>query len=210
MCAFVCVWVWTLLLPDADIAVKHLQRCHLAPHIKETKHSDCVKSMDHFTLLAELDLSHHHRLFDIHHSQNANQLKTFFPLWEKHTSRKQKSGVSNQQTYMRSLCLPNWFQLLLPHHWHRNKWAVFYQSWNVQTCEFNQVHRRLWLETHAAFLSYDLITRLFSPRVKGVGLTRLYIVLSYTFEKDKVSSVVCFISRLMCSVWQWTWDVLVA
>lgn len=139
--------------------------------------------MDYFSFLAELHMSLHHQGFDTHQSQNANQLKTFFPLWEKRSSRKQKILVFQiNKTYMRSLCLPNWFQLLLPHHWHRNKWAVFYQSWNVQTCEFNQVHRRPWLETHAAFLSYDLITRLFSSSVKGVGLTRLYIVLGYTFE----------------------------
>lgn len=90
---------------------------------------------------------------------------------------------------MRSLCYPNWFQLLLPHHWHRNKWAVFYQSWNVQTCESNQVHRRPWLGTHAAFLSYDLITRLFSTTVKGVALTRLDIVWSYTLEEVNVLTV---------------------
>lgn len=150
-------------------------------------------------------LSHHHQVSGAHRRQNANQLRTFlFPsLRETHEQKAQKSVFQINKTYMRSLCLPNWFQLLLPHHWHRNKWAVFYQSWNVQTCEFNQVHRRLWLETHAAFLSYDLITRLFSSRVKGVGLCRLYIVSSYTSSRG-------FISRLMCGVWQRTWGDSVA
>lgn len=145
-----------------------------------------------FSLWAELRFSHHHQVHDAHLSQRVNQPKRFSLIpfffflrethWQRAKKKTQKTGIPNQQTYMRSLCPPNWFQLFLPHHWHCNKWAVFYQSWDVQTCEFNQVHRRLWLETHAAFLSYDLITRLFSSRVKGVGLTRLYIVLSYTFS----------------------------
>lgn len=186
----VCEGVWTLLLPDADIAVKHLQRCHLAPYIKEPRHS--FSPVDCLSLLAELHSSHHHQvLLRFIAAKQQNQLQTLFPSRrETHRQKAKKSVVSNQQTYMRSLCLPNWFQLLLPHHWQCNKWAVFYQSWEVQTCEFNQVHRRLWLETHAAFLSYDLITRLFSSRVKGVGLTRFCIVLSYMFEGDKLLTVV--------------------
>lgn len=56
----------------------------------------------------------------------------------------------------------------------------FSQSSNVQACGSNQVQSWLWLETYVAFLSSDLITRLFSHKVNGVGLSRSLIVLSRT------------------------------
>lgn len=56
----------------------------------------------------------------------------------------------------------------------------FTQSSNAQICESNQVHSWLWLETYAAFLSSDLITRLFSCKVSGVGPSRSHIVFSRT------------------------------
>lgn len=121
------------------------------------------------------------------------------PSAETLKQKAKSSGTLNQHTNMRSPCPLNCFQLLLPHHWHRNKWAVFYQSRNVQTCEFNQVRRRLWLKPHAAFLSSDLITRLFSPALKKVGCTGLRVVLGYTFWG-------------LLSVWcrKRTWEVSVA
>lgn len=133
-----------------------------------------------------------------------NTSPRFLLLWLKHTSSEHKSGIPNQQTYIRSLCLLNWFQLLLPHHWQCNKWAVFYQSWKVQTCEFNQVHRRIWLETHAAFLSYDLITRLFSFRVKGAGFITLNVVWSYALmEENILLAVRCDVSGTEPGTWWW-------
>lgn len=154
-------------------------------------------------LFTQLHSSHHHQLFfpffDSRHKTERNT-----------RAESKKSGISNQQTYIRSLCPLNWFQLLLPHHWHRNKWAVFYQSWNVQTCEFNQVHRRLWLETHAAFLSYDLITRLFSSRVRG-GSGAHKTVHGVVLEDEWVLSVVwCEAPEAeagMCRG-QWRWSGL--
>lgn len=63
--------------------------------------------------------------------------------------------------------------------------GFFFYS-KVQTCESNQVHSRLWFETYAAFLSSDLITRLFSCRVSGAGLSRSPIVSSTSpCEKDR-------------------------
>ena len=53
-----------------------------------------------------------------------------------------------------------------PLHIATTKQNVFYQSLNVQTCEFKRVHRRnVWWGTHAAFLSYDLITCLCSSNI---------------------------------------------
>lgn len=62
-------------------------------------------------------------------------------------------------------------------------------------CESNQVHSWLWLETYAAFLSSDLITRLFSCKVSGVGLSRSHI-LSRTpcGGKSLISCPVCMVS----------------
>lgn len=39
-----------------------------------------------------------------------------------------------------------------------------------------------------------MITCLFSTTVKGVALTKLYIVLSYTLEEVKVLTVVCYVA----------------
>ena len=182
VCVCVCVWVWALLLPDADIAVKHLQRCHLAPHIKGTSHSDCVKPVD------LVDLSHHHHI-DSALLAAKSRLKTVFFLCErKHTSWEQKSySKSTQSTWGHSVsqigssCCCHITDI-------RNKWGCSVP--NVQTCEFNQVRRRLWLETHAAFLSYDSITRLFSSSVKGgrpsPDCTLSSVTLLFFLVEDKV------------------------
>ena len=136
--------------------------------------------------------------FDARRSQESPQ--NCFSLCErKHTSREQKSySKSTKSTWGHSVS-----QIGSSCCCHitdnRNKWGCSVP--NVQTCEFNQVHRRLWLETHAAFLSYDSITRLFSSTVKG----------GRPSPDCTLSSVTLFffgggqglISHLMCSIWMW-------
>lgn len=91
----------------------------------------------------------------------------------------------------------NWFQLLLPHHWHCKKKK---KSWNVQTCESNQVRRRLWLETYAAFFSYDLITRLFSSTVKRGRTLQIAHCLDWSFFFLSLTWCVCVVRW-----WTWVW-----
>lgn len=99
-----------------------------------------------------------------HHRPKENEFMKEFGLLSRGKNAKKfcRSNTPALHEVIRSK--KKWFQLLLPHHWHCKKKR---KSWNVQTCESNQVHRRLWLETYAAFFSYDLITRLFSSTVKG-------------------------------------------
>lgn len=152
-----------------------------------------------FTL--EPHLSHHHQIFDRPRQPNTTKPtpNSFPSLGETHKPKAENLVFQINKPTLGHSVLPNWFQLLLPHHWHCNKWAVFYQSCNSQTCESNQVHRRLWLETHAAFLSYDLITRLFSSTVKG-GLGSQ----DCTFEFEEVLSGIWSVASSGAEP-RWSW-----
>lgn len=88
----VCV-CWTLLLPDADIAVKHLQRCHLAPYIKETLSlCETSGSLQLVTLVSSSPGFWY--LLEPKHKSAQN---VFPSLRETHEQKAEKSGVPNQQ-----------------------------------------------------------------------------------------------------------------
>lgn len=123
----------------------------------------------------------------------------FFPSLRETHGQKAKIWHSNTTTLHEVILSPKWVPVVVATS---QQMGCFLPKLKCPNIESNQVHRRLWLETHAAFLSYDLITRLFSSRVKGAGLSRLYIVLSYTFSwKTMVHQ-----SPDVYGVWQWTWD----
>lgn len=154
----VCV-CWTFLLPDTDIAVKHLQKMPLSALLQ--RDFDLART----DLTLQPRLSHHQQLSDSSRQPNANQNQlqtlgeTRQPRAENLVFQINKPTLGHSVLQIGSSCCCHITDIA-------TNGLFSTKSCNSQTCEFNQVHRRLWLETHAAFLSYDLITRLFSSTVE--------------------------------------------
>lgn len=113
VCVHVCV---RPLLPNTDRALKHLQRWHFAPYIKETQHPVLMTPLAYFECIPSYICLIITGFFISITAKILKRLQAYFILCLRETiSTKQKSGTPDQQTSMRSPCLLNWFQLLLPH-----------------------------------------------------------------------------------------------